>query len=180
MTRRQSRLTLARTPKLTPMPTRALARTPSLTFTLMLTLALMVPACGGNATLSPATLTVGQEPCRSCRMTISSMQTAAQIAAPGEEALFFDDIGCLRDYLRGHHTLLSHVAIFVADHRTGSWTHARNATYVRAPAQDTPMGSHLLAFADPSSRDRDDAGRRGVPIEAREVFDGIDLPEGAL
>ena len=46
-------------------------------------------------------IALGQDACAHCRMVIVSQATAAQIAAPGEEPRFFDEIGCLRDYLAG-------------------------------------------------------------------------------
>ncbi len=142
-------------------------------------LTLALSACGGPAIVPPATLTPGEESCRSCRMAISTTRTAAQIVAPHEEALFFDDIGCLRDYLREHRTMPDRAAAYVADHRTGNWVPARSAVYARVEDRDTPMGSHLLAFADSSSRDRDEAARRGQPLDPDELFDGLHVPDGA-
>ena len=58
------------------------------------------PAAAGDA--PPAALDTRNETCRSCRMPVSDPRLAAQLAAPGEEPVFFDDIGCLRDFLREH------------------------------------------------------------------------------
>jgi copper chaperone NosL len=140
-----------------------------------LTLALW--ACGGPTIAPPAMLIAGQESCRSCRMTISSTRTAAQVIAPNEEPLFFDDIGCLLDYVRQHRPLPPRTAVYVADRRTGSWVRAGHATYVRVAAQETPMGSHLVAFSDPSSRDLDEIGCRGRLVDQHELFDDIDVPD---
>jgi copper chaperone NosL len=131
----------------------------------------MLGACASSGVPAPATLVLGQEACRSCRMAISTTRTAAQIVAANDEPLFFDDIGCLRDYLREHRITSPGAAVYVADHRTGAWTPARAATYVLKTEQDTPMGSHLFAYADP-------AAVQGESMNAVEVFRGIDLPGG--
>ena len=61
---------------------------------LLLTLPLL-SACSGPP--GPAALDTQNEVCSWCRMSISDIHTAAQLAAPGEEPKFFDDVGCLRD-----------------------------------------------------------------------------------
>jgi copper chaperone NosL len=47
-------------------------------------------ACGGGR-LEPAALDTRTEHCRSCQMPVSDVRTSAQIVAPGDEPLFFDD-----------------------------------------------------------------------------------------
>ncbi len=139
-------------------------------------LTVVLGACASSGVPAPATLVAGQEACRSCRMAISSTRTAAQIVMPNEEPLFFDDIGCLRDYLRDRHLASASTAVYVVDHRTGIWIPAHNATYVLVAGQDTPMGSHLFAYADKASRDVDLGTAPGQSVNARELFRGIELP----
>ena len=55
-------------------------------------------ACRGGPA-RPAALDTRNDACSSCRMPVSNAKLAAQLAAPGEEPRFFDDIGCLRDFL---------------------------------------------------------------------------------
>jgi copper chaperone NosL len=102
-------------------------------------------------------------------MAVSEARFAAQIVARGEEARFFDDIGCLRDFLRAEKPAAGAMA-YVADHRTGEWVHAARAVYTRVPGLATPMGSHVVAHADAASRDADARVRGGVPLTAAEVF----------
>ena len=79
----------------------------------------MTAACS-EGVARPAPLDRLNEACRSCRMAVSNQRFAAQIAAPGEEPLFFDDIGCLSSYVQAN-TALPHGAVaYVADHRTGN------------------------------------------------------------
>ena len=118
---------------------------------------------------APAVLEAGREACASCRMTVSEARFAAQIAARGEEPRFFDDVGCLRDFLRAEPARAGSVA-YVADHRTREWADASRAVYTRIPGVATPMGSHLVAHKDAASRDADPRALGGSALSAADVF----------
>jgi copper chaperone NosL len=139
---------------------------------------LLASACGGAGPPEPAALDTRNDACATCRMSVSAARFAAQIVAPGDEPLFFDDLGCLARYLREHETLAPGAAVFVADHRTSAWVAAGEAVYTRVPTLDTPMASHLVAHASPASRDADPAVRGGLPLEPSAVFNRP-LPGGA-
>lgn len=120
-----------------------------------------------------------REACGSCRMAISDPSLAAQLVAPGEDPRFFDDIGCLRDFLAASRSLPKGTRAYVADHRTRSWVPAEAAVYTRVPAIETPMGSHLVAHAHGASRDADPAVAGGSPVPASEIFGPEGPPRGA-
>jgi copper chaperone NosL len=134
--------------------------------------------CAAPALTPPAELDAGNEQCRFCRMMVSDPGRAAQIVAPYEEALFFDDIGCLRDYLASGPSLPEGAVAYVADHRTKAWVAAKDASYTRNPSIETPMGSHLIAHADGASRDLDPETRGGTSLSPREVFGPSGPPAG--
>lgn len=117
----------------------------------------------------PAPLEPGNDACRFCRMAISDATFAAQIAAAGEEPLFFDDIGCLRDYLATSGGLRDGAVAFVADHRTKQWVPAAEALYTRS-SLETPMGSRLIAHADAASRGADPAANGKAPVRPTDIF----------
>jgi copper chaperone NosL len=125
------------------------------------------PGCTG-ATPRPADLGT-DDACAFCRMMVSDPRFAAQIVAPGEEPLFFDDIGCLANRLRTAPRPAGAVA-YVADHRTRDWVPASEAVYTRVDALATPMGSHLIAHADAASRDQDSDARGGVNVAVAEIL----------
>jgi copper chaperone NosL len=134
----------------------------------LIAIATMAASCAVG--VEPAALdTAAGVACASCRMAISDARTASQIVAPGEEPLFFDDLGCLREY-RAAHATAQGAAVYVADHQTGAWVPAADAVYARATGVDTPMGSHLLAWASAASRDADPASRGAEPREAAAVL----------
>lgn len=125
----------------------------------------------------PAALDPRHDACAHCRMAVSDARFAAQLVAPGEEPRFFDDVGCLRDWLAANARPGRAVA-YVADHRTKLWLRAAGAQYVRVPGLETPMGSHVIAHADAASRaaDRDAAG--GTPLAATALFGPQGAPDG--
>jgi copper chaperone NosL len=141
-----------------------------------LALALALAACRGAP--EPAPLDTRNDSCARCRMAVSDARFAAQLVAPREEPLFFDDVGCLRDFLREHRQLPRGAVAFVADHRTRAWARAARAAYARVPGLQTPMASQLVAHQDAASRAADPAAAGGTPLAAAEVF-GAPPPDGA-
>jgi copper chaperone NosL len=139
-------------------------------------LALAAIACGGGEP-QPAELDTRNEQCASCRMAVSSAVFASQLVAPGELPRFFDDLGCLADYLKAGRSPKGAVA-FVADHRTKAWVRADRAVYTKVPGLETPMGSHVIAHADTASRDQDPDARAGGPVAPTELFGPAGPPTG--
>ena len=140
--------------------------------------ALALLACTGGPA-RPAPLDTRNDACAHCRMAVSDARFAAQLAAPGAEPRFFDDLGCLRDWLGSQPRLPRGAVAFVADHRTREWVRAAAASYTRNPGVQTPMSSHLLAHASAASRDADPAAAGGTPLGAAELFGPAGPPDGA-
>jgi copper chaperone NosL len=130
----------------------------------LLTAAAVLSAGCERREAPPAELDTGNELCGSCRMPVSDPRLAGQIAAPGREPRFFDDLGCLADEVaRGPQP--ERTVLYVADHRTRQWVRADQAVFTHCPSVETPMGSHILAHADAQSRDQDPAARAGTPVD---------------
>ena len=125
-------------------------------------------ACGGDAD-GPAPLDTKNEACAWCRMSVSDLRFAAQLTAPGHEPKFFDDAGCLRDWLKEPREAAEWTA-WLSDHRTKEWVKATDAVLVHDPAVQTPMNSGLVAWATAASRDQDPAAKGGTPVAAAEVI----------
>jgi copper chaperone NosL len=124
----------------------------------------------------PADLDTRNDACANCRMAVSDARFAAQIAAPGDEPLFFDDIGCLREFL-SRTTVEQDAVAYVADHHTKGWVVAARALYVRNEQVETPMGSHMLAFAGLDSLNSD-PDARGTRLVGADVFGPAGPPFG--
>jgi len=144
---------------------------------LRVALALSLAACS-RGPAQPSAVDTRYDSCASCRMAVSDARFAAQLAAPGEEPRFFDDIGCLRDYLEAKPRLSRGSVAFVADHRTREWVRASRALFTHRESLLTPMSSHLVAHASPTSRDGDPVAAGGTPRPASEVFGPEGPPDG--
>lgn len=144
---------------------------------LLLAATLLAGGCASGPP-EPATLDTGNEACASCRMAVSDARFASQVVAPGELPRFFDDLGCLAESLRREKTPAGAVA-YVADHRTKAWIRADRAAYTRNPGLETPMSSHVIAHADPGSRDQDPDSKGGTPVPLAELFGPQGPPTGA-
>ncbi|HXY41702.1 MAG TPA: hypothetical protein VEQ10_18635 [Vicinamibacteria bacterium] len=144
--------------------------------------AVLAATCGlagcGARPRQPAALDTRNEACASCRMPVSDARLASQLIAPGELPRFFDDLGCLRDFLAAGKAPHGAVA-FVADHRTRQWVRADAAVYTKVPGLETPMSSHLIAHADTASRDQDKDARAGTTVDPRELFGSGAASSGA-
>ena len=112
-------------------------------------------------------------------MAVSDARFAAQLAAPAEEPRFFDDPGCLRDWLAARPPLPRGAVAFVADHRTRAWVRAARAVFTHQGSLETPMSSHLVAHADAASRDADPVAAGGRHLAAAEVFGPAGPPDGS-
>jgi copper chaperone NosL len=110
-------------------------------------------------------------------MAVSGARFASQVVAPHELPLFFDDLGCLAEWLRQEKVPKGAVA-YVADHATKEWIRADRAVYTRNPGLETPMSSHLIAHASPGSRDGDPEAKGGAPVALAELFGPQGPPTG--
>jgi copper chaperone NosL len=150
-----------------------------MSLSLLLAVLLLVCSCSPSGPPAPAPLDTANEACRHCRMMVSDARFAAQLVAPAEEPLFFDDVGCLRDFLGERPALPSGAVAYVADHRSGRWVRAVQAVYARVPSLATPMGSHLVAHEDAASRAGDPETSGGAPMTTADVFGSSGPPGGA-
>jgi copper chaperone NosL len=107
-------------------------------------------------------------------MAVSDARFAGQVAAPGEEPLFYDDIGCLMRAIAGGQPV-DHA--YVADHRTREWVPAARAVFTRVAGLATPMGSHLIAHANEESRTADPAAAAGERRSVAEALSDLSSPE---
>ncbi len=104
---------------------------------LLLALALL----GCNAEREPVEPVWNKQPCDHCRMLLSERPYAAQAIDPEGDRRFFDDVGCLADYLNDHPG--SYAAWVALD---DGWVDVAQARFVGD--RRTPMGSGFAASAD--------------------------------
>lgn len=141
------------------------------TFAILIS-ALALAACTSGP-LTPANLDTKNDACASCRMPVSDARLAAQVVAPHQEPLFFDDLGCLHEWLQAHATPSKGATAFVADHATKEWVSLSRAVLSRVKTLETPMGSHLVAHASEASRRGDLATAGGETIVSSTLFGSL-------
>lgn len=83
-----------------------------------------------------------------CRMAISEKRFAAEFITKDGEALKFDDIGCLRDYVKSKGNRDQIAAYFFNDYETTRWIAGTSAHFVKSDEFKTPMSGGIVAFED--------------------------------
>jgi hypothetical protein len=100
-------------------------------------------ACSGDPGSGPKAVKWDRDACERCRMVLSDRYSAAQVRyQPADKkrsrVVLFDDIGCAVLWLEDKPWRDDpQTEIWVADHRTGEWIDARQASYI--PGKVTPM-----------------------------------------
>lgn len=118
----------------------------------LILVSILAVACARDVT--PAVLDTKNDQCSTCRMVVSAQATASEVVAPNQEPKFFDDLGCLDQFLAAS-PLAKDARVFVADHRTGDWVAADSAVFTRTAAGAGAMGSPFVAHASAASREAD-------------------------
>jgi copper chaperone NosL len=83
-------------------------------------------------------------------MAVSQREFAAEAVTVSGSVDFFDDIGCLAEWVIEHQPPES-AGLFVVDFRSGEWLDAKAAYYIRAEKLPTPMSFGLAAFQSEAS-----------------------------
>lgn len=131
-----------------------------------------VVACSGGRP-EPIEFTLNEESCSFCRMAVSQREFAAQVVTVAGAFDTFDDIGCLRDWIKEQHPPET-AGIFVVDFPTGLWLDARTASYVLAKKLPTPMSSGLAAYQEEASAETAAAKLEGEVLQWKEMLSEAD------
>jgi copper chaperone NosL len=134
-------------------------------------------ACGPR-TAVPAQLDSSHDACAYCRMIVSERRFASQIAVPLEEPRFFDDLGCLSNYVKTNAPLPPNAVVYVTDHSTQQWIRADQAVFTRLENLTTPMGSRIVAHGSVAARAADPVAKAGTAVTLADVLPG-GLPGGS-
>ena len=118
---------------------------------LTLTATVFAISCKHEPDFSPRTINYDRDICAQCLMGIADSLWAVQAINSQEDVLWFDDIGCLVEYMKtpnwqkftGH----AKVKIWVGNTEGGGWTDAQKAYYNFG--KHTPMGYGYSAVTHP-------------------------------
>lgn len=134
-------------------------------------------SCGRTDPLGPPSIVLDQSACAECGMIVSDERYACasivQDESRGPVALVFDDINCLVGHEVNTRERPEVLARWVHDHGTLGWVAADQAHFVWAKELNTPMMSHIAAFADADAADafREQIGGDAMSLaEVRDHF----------
>jgi copper chaperone NosL len=134
---------------------------------ILLVVCLLLDACAKQDT-KPVEITP-EDMCAFCRMAISEKRFAAEFITRDGDALKFDDIGCMVDYLMAKQDPQRVVAYFVADFETREWVQGEAAFYVRSAEFKTPMSHGIAAFKEQGRAAAEANKYQGRPMRFSEL-----------
>ena len=114
----------------------------------------------------PEAIVHGRDTCARCRMIIGRPGYAGELRDRHGALRKYDDVGCLLQAMLAEHGEIP--GSWVEDNATGSLVPLIGATFVRVPAEQTPMGHGIVAFAGEEAARRFAAEHAGriVALEA--------------
>lgn len=94
-------------------------------------------------------ISYGHDACAHCKMTIMDKRYAAEILTKKGKAYKFDDIACLKKYIREENLTESELTVFVADYNNpdSKFLDARQVVYLHSELFKSPMNGNFAAFA---------------------------------
>lgn len=129
---------------------------------------LMIVACG-QAEIKPVDF-YPEDMCSSCRMAISEKQFAGEIITREGTALKFDDLRCMRKYLKDRGT--EQVAgYFFIDYDGRNWINGRDVILMRSPEISAPMGGNTVAFLTRAKAEAAAAKYQGQVLSFTDFFE---------
>lgn len=116
---------------------------------------LLLTSLAACAARGPVALRWGEEGCRHCHMTLADRRYGAEVVTRTGKAFAFDDAGCAALFLAEGGVAEQDVGeVWVVDAaKPATLISALGARFVRSAEIATPMGSGVLATADPVQAD---------------------------
>lgn len=118
---------------------------------ILLAVSALLIACAGNG---PEPVLLNKDACASCKMSISEGNFAAELITPKGRVYKFDDIQCMRDYVKANAEVGSG-KFYVGDYqKENELIDAAAAWYVQSEQIKSPMGGHTAAFAEKEAAEK--------------------------
>ncbi len=106
--------------------------------------AAIAAGCGGKAYKQQA-IHEETDRCETCNMAVKDDSYATQIITTEGQALKFDDLGCMNEWMRENGTDTIGAA-FVRDYHSKTWVNYEKAYYVYETSFKTPMAYGIVSF----------------------------------
>ncbi len=121
-------------------------------FIIIMAIATIMASCNHEPDFSPRTINYERDICAQCLMGIADSLWAVQAINVQEDVLWFDDIGCLEEYMKTPNWQKfvnnQKVQIWVGNTQQGGWIDAQKAYYNFG--KHTPMGYGYSAVPEPN------------------------------
>ena len=100
-----------------------------------------------NAEFDP--ISYGHDACAHCKMTIIDKRYAAEILTKKGKVYKFDDMACLKKYIKENNLPESELTVYVADYYNpdSKFLNARLVVYLHDDIFKSPMNGSFAAFA---------------------------------
>jgi copper chaperone NosL len=131
------------------------------------TVVLAVLVLGQRPSEGPETIVHGRDACAQCRMIISRPGFAGELRNARGVLTKYDDVGCLLQAMVAQHGEMP--GAWVEDNASGELVPLLGATLVRVPAEHTPMGHGVVAFATESAARKFAAENGGAVVALEEL-----------
>ena len=94
-------------------------------------------------------ISYGHDACAHCKMTIMDKRYAAEILTKKGKVYKFDDISCLKKYIKEENKPEIDLSVFVADYSNpdNKFLDARDVVYLHSEVFKSPMNGNFAAFA---------------------------------
>lgn len=97
--------------------------------------------------VKPVAIKLNKDECAHCKMTLTDARFAVELITPKNRIYTFDDIACLKRYLK-ENTRDEKTTIWISDYQNqGQFVKIEEAFFVQSNEIHSPMGGHTIAFA---------------------------------
>lgn len=111
------------------------------------------------------------EECNHCHMTLSDRHFGAEIVTKTGKAYKFDDVRCLKDYVKTGKIKKEEVSNwYVVDNTSSELVNAETAFYLKSENLPSPMASNIAGFAKQEKRDQALKSKQGEPLSWADIL----------
>src|SRR4051812_44182655 len=94
---------------------------------------------------------LGKDGCAHCKMTIIDARYSAEIVTKKGKVFKFDDVACMKQYIKENNLPEAELLLFVADYSNPqSIIDCRKAIYLQSEKFSSPMNGNFAVFASPN------------------------------
>lgn len=135
--------------------------------TALVALASLLTGCSSG----PQAFAIGKDGCHFCKMTIMTEQFGAEILTQKGKVFKFDDIHCLKGFLKSTEIKETDIAEILSTdfQNSGKFVPVTKATFLVSESLRSPMNSHTAGFASREAAEQASAQHKGKLVTWAEL-----------